>query len=239
VTTERTMLCPVLVGRSTERTEVQSALDAAGEGHGRLIVVAGQAGVGKSRLARDAREHAGDLDMAVLAGRCVPGDSPVPYRPLTEAFAAHFRTAAPPDDPRLTGFRGHLGKLVPQWRDDAAGGADESAVLLGEAVVRLADLTGSKAALLILEDLHWADAETLGVVEYLADAIADEPLVCLCTARPEERVVESLGRLRRNDRVTVLGLDALPSSDVRAVRWHWPKRNQSYERQSPLTDVVS
>ncbi len=211
------MLCPVLVGRASERDALRSALDDAASGRGRVVLVAGQAGVGKSRLARDLREHANELEIAVLSGRCVPGDSPVPYRPLTEAFASHFRTPSAPSDPRLAGFGGHLGKLVPQWRGDAPGGADESAVLLGEAVVRLADLAGAKASLLILEDLHWADAETLAVVEYLADAIADEPLLCLCTARPEDRVLDTLARLRRNDDVTVLGLDPLSVDDVREI----------------------
>jgi hypothetical protein len=89
--------------------------------------------------------------MAVLAGRCVPGDSPVPYRPLTEAFASRFHGASPPGDRSLAGFGGHLGKLVPQWRGDTPGGADESAVLLGEAMVRLATLTGADATLLILD----------------------------------------------------------------------------------------
>ncbi|MFL6206025.1 MAG: helix-turn-helix transcriptional regulator [Acidimicrobiales bacterium] len=214
---ERTMLCPVLVGRSSERDSLRSALDAAADGHGGLVVIAGQAGVGKSRLTRATRERATDAGMTVLSGRCVPGDSPVPYRPLTEAFASHFRTPSAPNDPTLAGFGGHLGKLVPQWRGDAAGGADESPVLLGEAVVRLANLTDSTATLLILEDLHWADAETLAVVEYLADALADESLLCLCTTRPEDRVMESLARLRRNERATILGLDGLPTDDVHHI----------------------
>ena len=102
--------------------------------------------------------------MARLAGRCVPGDSPVPYRPLTEAFAAAFRGPSPPRDPPLAGFGVHLGRLVPHWRDDGAGGTDESPVLLAEAVVRLAHLAAGDgdATLLLLEDLHWADVETLG-----------------------------------------------------------------------------
>ena len=211
------MLCPVLVGRSNERDQLLAALDGVQAGHGRLVVVAGQAGVGKSRLAREVRARADELQLTVLAGRCVPGDSPVPYRPLTEAFASHLRTPSPPDDPRLAGFGGHLGKLVPQWRGDAPGGADESAVLLGEAVVRLAEVTGSKGTVLILEDLHWADAETLGVVEYLADAIGDERLLCLCTARPDGRADELLARLRRDDHASVLGLDALPAGAVREI----------------------
>jgi DNA-binding CsgD family transcriptional regulator len=211
------MLCPVLVGRSDERDALASALDAAASGRGRLVVVAGDAGLGKSRLARAARDRAAELGMTVLSGRCVPGDSPVPYRPLSEAFASHFRTPSPPPDPRLAGFGSHLAKLVPQWSGDVPGGADESPVLLGEAVVRLANVAGPGATLLILEDLHWADVETLAVVEYLADALAQEAVLCLCTARPEDRVIGTLSRLRRTEGTTVVGLDPLPSGDVRAI----------------------
>lgn len=214
---ERTMLCPVLVGRTAERELLAAAMTSAAAGHGGVVVLAGEAGVGKSRLAREARDRAGELGMVVLSGRCVPGASPVPYRPLTEAFASRFRDSAPPTDPRLAGFGVHLGRLVPHWRTDAPGGVDESALLLGEAVVRLAHLVEGPGALLVLEDLHWADHESLAVVEYLADALRDEPIVCLCTTRVEGRSVETLSRLRRQDGVTILGLSGLPADGVRQV----------------------
>jgi DNA-binding CsgD family transcriptional regulator/tetratricopeptide (TPR) repeat protein len=213
------MLCPVVVGRTTELGTLDSALDEAAAGHGGVVVLVGDAGVGKSRLARAARERADELGMAVLAGRCVPGDSPVPYRPLTEAFASHFRGPAPPRDPQLAGFGVHLARLVPSWRDDNAGGTDESPVLLAEAVVRLAHLAAqdSHATLLVLEDLHWADVETLAVVDYMADTLGDQPVLCLCTTRPEDRVVDTLARLRRHGGVTLIDVAALPPHDVRGI----------------------
>jgi DNA-binding CsgD family transcriptional regulator len=211
------MLCPVVVGRASERDRLADAIDRAVAGHGGVVVLVGEAGVGKTRLARDTADTARSARCTVLAGRCVPGDSPVPYRPLTEAFASHFRSPSPPAEPSLAGFASHLEKLVPQWRGDRPGGADESPVLLGEAVVRLAGLAAEAATVLVLEDLHWSDAETLAVVEYLADSLRDEPLLCVCTARAEGRVVEILARLRRHGAVTVLGLDALEADEVREV----------------------
>ncbi|MDP1818353.1 MAG: AAA family ATPase [Acidimicrobiales bacterium] len=214
---ERTMLCPVVVGRAAERQTLADALSSAADGHGGLVVLAGEAGMGKSRLARDARERAVELGMVVLSGRCVPGASPVPYRPLTEAFASRFRDSPPPTDTRLAGFGIHLGRLVPHWRTEGPDGVDESAVLLGEAVVRLAQLAGGGSTLLVLEDVHWADVESLAVVEYLADALHDQPVLCLCTTRVEGRAVDALARLRRNEAVVMLGLDGLPADDVRQI----------------------
>ena len=58
--------------------------------------------------------------VGALTGRAVPVESPVPFRPLTEAFLAAFRSRAVPDDPTLAGFEGHLGRLVPTWRTSDA-----------------------------------------------------------------------------------------------------------------------
>src|SRR5690606_32288818 len=120
----------------------------------------------------------------VLKGRAVPGDSPVPFRPLTEAFLGVFRDRELPTSPTLVGFEAQLARLMPGW--DSAAPIDDSPVLLGEAIARLlAVLAAAEPCLLVLEDLHWADVETLAVVEYLYDALANEAVLCLATSRPD------------------------------------------------------
>ena len=59
----------------------------------------------------------------MLSGRCVPSATPVPYRPLTEAFLGAFRTSRPleVDDAELAGFGGQVARLVPDWRIDDVG----------------------------------------------------------------------------------------------------------------------
>ena len=150
-----------------------------------VVVLVGEAGAGKSRLARSVVDAAAASELPVLTGRGVPGASPLPYRPLTEAFLGAFRSRTLPDDPSLAGFGRHLGRLVPAWQ---TGPLDtvEAPVLLGEAVVRLLRVHGDgRATMLLLEDVHWADPETLEVVDYLADAIRSEPVLVLCTTRPD------------------------------------------------------
>lgn len=149
------VLCPELVGREAERRELRVRVEDLAAGRGGVVVLLGEAGAGKSRLARDAIEVAAGRAAAVLAGRSVPGPSPVPYRPLTEALLGAFRATRLPDDPALDGFLGHLGRLVPAWRSDAVS-ADESPVLLAEAVVRLLVVHGGNAGtIVLLEDVHW------------------------------------------------------------------------------------
>jgi class 3 adenylate cyclase/DNA-binding CsgD family transcriptional regulator len=217
--TERSLLCPDLIERERESGVLRSALDRLGRAEGGVAVLVGEAGVGKTRLARETLTSARAGGLTVLSGRAVPGASPVPYRPLTEAFLSAFRTTRPTEAPGLAGFGGQLARLVPAWGTGGGGGADESPVLLGEAVVRLLRLVGAgRGSVLVLEDLHWADSETLAVVEYLADALRGQPSLCLCTARPEGAAVSVLSRLRRSEGVTVLGLDRLSRAGVeRAV----------------------
>ncbi len=214
----RALLCPVLIGRERERSILVERVDAAVDGRGGVVGLIGDAGAGKTRLCREVIDHARARDLAVLEGRAVPSETPVPYRPLTEAFVAAFRSARPLDAPELAGFGGHLRRLVPDWGTETTGGADESPVLLGEAVVRLLRLRGDTAGcLLILEDLHWADAESLAVVDYLADALCDEPVLTVFTSRATGATVEMLPRLQRRDPTSLIGVAALGDVDVERV----------------------
>ncbi|HWN26218.1 MAG TPA: ATP-binding protein, partial [Actinomycetospora sp.] len=128
------LLCPSLVGREDETAVLHEHLDAVGHGRGGVVVLVGDAGAGKSRLAREAADTARGAGLQVLAGRAVPGGSPVPYRPLTEAFLAAFHAVARPAVPDLDGFAGHLSRLVPTWPAGPAG-IDDSPLLMGEAAL--------------------------------------------------------------------------------------------------------
>jgi DNA-binding CsgD family transcriptional regulator len=182
----RQVLCPVLVGRDEEARLVQAALAAAEAGRGGTVLVTGEAGIGKSRLVRESTRSAGGRGFMVLAGRAVAGGVPTPFRPFAEALASAGRAGRLPGGRDLDPFRPALGRLIPQWRQPQVAG-DESLVYLGEAVLRLLRaLSPDAGCLLILEDLHWADRETLALLEYLADNLAAERVLCLGTLRDEE-----------------------------------------------------
>lgn len=208
----RRLLCRELVGRSAEAARLGERVEALGRGRGGVVVLLGEAGVGKSRLVREASAAAAARGAAVLAGRAVPGANPVPYRPLTEAFLGAFRSAPRPVAPELAGLGGQLGRLVPAWRD---AGVDESPLLLGEAVLRLLGRHGGdRGCMLVLEDLHWADAETLAALDHLGDAAATEPVLCLCTARPDGAAADTLERLERRDPASTIRLGPLAPDEV-------------------------
>jgi DNA-binding CsgD family transcriptional regulator len=180
------MLCQILVGRSAEMQSLTDALDAAGQGRGGAVLVTGDAGVGKSRLAREAIAMAASRGYLVLTGRATESAVPVPFRPITEALMGAARSGIVPDAPGISDYRAALGTLVPEWSRAGDAGAEVSPVIFGEALLRMLALPAWPAGLLVLEDLHWADPETLAIVEYLADNIATASVLCLVTLRDTE-----------------------------------------------------
>ena len=211
------LLCPVLVGRDQELRGLRSALDRVATGHGATLAVLGEAGVGKSRLVREAAADAGARRVPVLIGRAVGRDRPNALRPLAEAMFSHLRRSGPPQAPELAPFRPILGRLIPEWRVSGEPLGEVSVVVLGEAVLRvLAAVNAGVGCVLVLEDLHWADADTVEVVEYLADNVADQPILCLISLRDEEPTL-ALSRvhdLAARRSVSLLQLRRLTTDEV-------------------------
>src|SRR5215813_6098023 len=113
----RAVLCPVLVGRETQARLLLAALHAAQAGRGGTVLLAGEAGIGKSRLAREIAAAARERGFVALTGRAVSGGVRTPFRPFAEALTAGVRHAGvPPDRATLDPFRSALARLVPQLR---------------------------------------------------------------------------------------------------------------------------
>jgi DNA-binding NarL/FixJ family response regulator len=184
----RALLSPVLVGRAHELAELGKALDAAGTGSGATFVLTGEAGIGKSRLMREIRRISAEQGVSTLAGRAVQTSAPIPFRPIAEALLAAHRCGRVGDDPSITPFRNVLGELVPDWFVGTPADRSGVSVLhIAEGFLRVARscARAGGATLVVLDDLHWADSETLAVVEYLADNVSDEPVLLVVSARPE------------------------------------------------------
>lgn len=211
------MLASRVVGRVFEVAALHDAFDRATGGQGSVAFVVGESGIGKSRLAEVVAVRAASDGIPVLRGRAVAAPTPVAYRPVAEALCAAVRTGVVPDEaPGLTPFRPILGWLVPEWRGDQ-GQVDDSVMALAEAVLRfLRVAAGDRGCLVVLEDLHWADPETLRVVEYLADNLVAERVLCLVTIRDEGRTAGlELARVLGAQRVSqVLELSRLGLQEV-------------------------
>ena len=150
-------------------------------------------------LAREAAALATAAGAAVLSGRAVATGAATPYRPLVEALAPWARG----EGVELEAHRRALDALVPSTAGSPMDAV--SPVFVAEALLRLLPhASGDGAAVLIIEDLHWADEETLAAVEDLADAAESLPLLVVVTARDDEgpasrrllRALASRGALR-------------------------------------------
>ena len=161
------------VGRARELSELEHALAATQMGNGATVLVAGDAGIGKTRLVSELATRAGEAGCEVLLGRCIDlVGTELPYQPFVEALRP-------------------LGKL-PQAEARAAG---SQLRLFEETLGLLANRAANAPVLLVLEDVHWADTSTLDLVVYLAHNLDERRMLLLVTHRADEPT--SAERMRR------------------------------------------
>ncbi|MFD8083476.1 ATP-binding protein [Kitasatospora sp. NPDC059722] len=210
---------PVTIGRQEEISLLERSLTQLRESTGRTVFLVGEPGIGKSRLVDHCVQQAADRGIPVLRGRGSITGGGTPFRPLLEALSSHFRTTAPPADPELLPYRSALARVVPEWRNAAAPGRTESVVELAEALLRLLAVIGRDGGcVLALEDLHWADSESVAVTEYLADNLGRLPVLLLATVRPDPGTALNLARSTERRRVaTVATLRPLTAPEIRAL----------------------
>src|SRR5829696_5210231 len=178
-----------LVGRSLELAQLQAALADAAAGQPSLAFVVGESGVGKSRLVAELRARAAADGTRVLSGDCMElGEGELPYAPLVTALRPLVRDGDAVLDELPEDIRAELATLLPglgERRERARGAGDQARVF--EALLAVLDgLSRTAPVLLVIEDLHWADASTRAFLRFLAATLGDEPLILVATYRPDE-----------------------------------------------------
>ena len=171
----------VFVGRSQELAVLAGALKRAGQGPGGVLLLDGEAGIGKTRLLEVAL--AGQA-LQVLAGASRDTRAPVPYSPLAALLRAHL-TASPSAFDNVP-YRLVLALLLPELGTPAPESASTPALLQGALRAALRLVTEGGPTVLLFEDLHWADHATLDLLPLLPGWLADRQVLTLGTYRPEE-----------------------------------------------------
>ncbi len=215
------------VGRSAELAALRALVPREAGERGRLALVGGEAGSGKSRLVRELAHEVASGGALVLYGAC---DAVVhtPYRPFAEALDQLARSTDP-DVLRadLGSAGGELTRLVPDLPARVAGlpapiaaDPDTERHRLHTAVTDvLAGAGRRQPLLLVLEDGHWADTPTLVLLRHLARASTEARVLVLATFRDTEadipaELADALADLRRSEDVVRLHLDGLTEDDV-------------------------
>jgi DNA-binding CsgD family transcriptional regulator/tetratricopeptide (TPR) repeat protein len=186
---------PVLVGRQSEVGRVAAVLEDAVGGRSGLLLVAGEAGVGKTRFVEEVVRRARESGAIVLVGACVElGGSGLPFGPLTEALRMLAAGRSPdemkdllgtacPELARLLPDLGHVSEPVAR----IGLGIDSAQARLFEALLGLfRRLARGRGLLFVVEDAHWADPSTLDLLAYLARNSHDAGIVVLATFRTDE-----------------------------------------------------
>ncbi len=198
-----------LVGRSAELEVLRSAWRGAGR-RGRVVAIAGQAGSGKTRLTAELRTLAAQAGATVLAARCHDGETALPFVLAADLLrtALAIRPELPDVLPAQTAAM--AGRLVPALaaaQPDTAAPALDSPVAVTRLYVAIADILraaaspdggsravdGSLAAagagpagVVVVEDVHWADSSSLGLLAYLVRRLADWPLLLVLSWQTEQ-----------------------------------------------------
>jgi ATP/maltotriose-dependent transcriptional regulator MalT len=178
-----------LVGRALELAQLEAALADAADGQPSLAFVVGESGVGKSRLVAELQERAAAGGARVLHGDCVElGEGELAYAPLVTALRPLVRDGDPVLSALPADMLEELATLFPglgPGRERARGAGDQGRVF--EALLAIIEgLSREAPVLLVIEDLHWADASTRAFLRFLAATLGDERVLLVTTYRPDE-----------------------------------------------------
>ncbi len=223
-----------LVGRDAELAQLRELWRTAVGGSGRCALIGGEAGAGKTRLARELAVYARLGGAVVLTGGCYEFEATTPYLPFVEALRRFVREASAAELQRTLGDQAAvLARLAPELAV-RLGPLDPAPVLSPpEERLRLFDhvarwlqaVASPRGVLLILDDLQWADQGTLQLLHYLLRHLAGDSLLALATYRVEEIgpehplgfLVAELNRERLVTRVKLGRLDAAATGEVLAA----------------------
>jgi predicted ATPase len=218
-----------MVGRDRELAGIAESLEAASAARPTTVLLAGPAGVGKTRLLDETRRRLGGLGTryVVLRGTAYPARSTLPFSSVAEALARHLAPLTDDALSQVVGASAHeIARIAPGLRDRLAGlrllaapqpivaRRGREARMLEAILGVVARIARDGPVLLVLEDLHHADAGTRSAVSFLSRAGRDQRLCLALTFEPDRitrdhplsRTIAALGR----DRSPVLRLDIGP-----------------------------
>ena len=215
------IVCPSSIGRKPQLDALLERLDAAIAGSGRMILLGGDAGVGKSRLVRDLKQEASNRQIRIIEGRCTSTESSVPYGPLMNALRFRIAKGEGQAVAEILGpLRAVLAPIFPQLEPNAGETSEPSPERERERPFELIfavleRLAAEEPMLLVLEDVHWADQTSLELLHHLAHRAPSHAMLVLATYRSDElhsahplrRLLGSLARDRVGEDIRVRPLD--------------------------------
>jgi len=214
------------VGREHELSTLMAALDEALAGEGRLVLIAGEPGIGKSRLAEEVGRHARRRGARVYVGRCWEAGGAPAYWPWVQALRAYIRESDPEAVRAQLGGEGaelatilpELRGLVPDLPESPPADSDGARFRLLESVASFLRNAASAGPVVVgLDDLHAADAPSLLLLRFVAGQLAAAPILIVGCYRDTEvgpELSETLADVARDPGMQRLALRGLSGSDT-------------------------
>lgn len=220
------LICPVLIGRTAQLSALERLIEQAGAGRGLVALLAGEAGIGKTRLVAEAKSLAIGRSFRIIEGHCFEPDRALPYAPILDLLRRYFALPARDEMTEEVGAAGQeLVKLLPELAARFPGLTPSLAVepegekrRLIEALTQF--LLGRAAAqplLVVVEDIHWSDDTSLEFLLHLARLLSSSSVLLLLTYRNDEgnpSLGHFLANLDRERLATELVLAPLARDEV-------------------------
>lgn len=215
--------CRSFIGRRTQLDLLLRARDASAAESGSMVLIAGDAGTGKSRLVTQFCDGISSGEMRRAVGHCLEY-AQSPFAPIVEAFRGLLDE---PGAPRLSkDVREPLAWLLPELRVGSERVIERDKLQLLNAMAEsLQEVAAENSVTVVIEDLHWADTATLEFLQHVLHSLATSRLLFLVTYRPEEvrhgHLLSSiLARLERHPAVLSIELEPLSSTEMNALIYH-------------------
>ncbi|MDQ6612499.1 MAG: diguanylate cyclase, partial [Gemmatimonadota bacterium] len=211
------VLLQCFVGRDSERLRLRELFTGAASGSPHVVVLTGEAGIGKSTLLKQLGPDVGIRSGAMLMAACIEANVGLPYGPWADiVLSAHRAGLVPPQAWR------ELVRIVPELNTDSqtavAGGSQRA--LLEELEEFLQVATSVRPIMIVLDDMQWADPSSWDALEFLLARLNEQRMLVCVTIRPEdmsEQAESRLRRLSRSERCSEVSLERLSRDELA----HW------------------
>ena len=227
------------VGRVAELAVIDAALAQLRSCRSAGVLVAGEAGIGKSRLVEELCRQARSMGALVVTGRTAPGGDALPYGTVV-SLMRDLGTSLGGDD--AVGVVDVHRRLLVAEPGPENQGRLARLVLFEEVLAVVGRLAADRPVVLVAEDLHWADAGSYGMVDHLLRNLAEAPILVVATYRPSDVDVaaptrQALTELRNLRTMTTIEPEGLDRDDIALLRPTCWATHRPGRWSTPSTDV--
>ncbi|MEZ4667287.1 MAG: AAA family ATPase [Anaerolineae bacterium] len=217
-----------LVGRSQEMDQLHSLLKRTAQAQGQVVLLSGEAGIGKTRLLTSLTNLAKHYNFDVVRGECNELDQDFPYAPIIDGLRTHFSGLTIEELQRIIGpFQSEILRLLPEltlqfdiptqpgWLDSEA-----EKRRLFEVLVQICQRIATAGLLLIFEDIHWCDDTSLEFVRILTRRVSKLPIMVVISSRivtPESEVAKLQSYLDRSENAHSILMHLLTEAETESL----------------------